>query len=155
MNALLTAFSTWLHVMSTILMVGYYIFTGLIFLPVLARQLQAEALRSLLEQVSARLRPYFAAALLAFIASGTYLMMTNQQYLGLGHFFANPWSALIVIKHFIVLAFLILAFTSERAYIPHIRAADPRPLRLFQRAVTVNILLGTLIILLTAVAQVV
>jgi hypothetical protein len=47
-------------------------------------------LRDLLEQVFIRLRPYFGGALLIFLVTGTYPMVINQSYLGLGNFFGNP-----------------------------------------------------------------
>ena len=52
--ALLVALATWLHTLATIVWIGYYLFTGLIYLPVLERQMPAAALRGLLEQISAR-----------------------------------------------------------------------------------------------------
>ena len=71
----------------------------------------------MLEQVSTRFRPFFGAALLIFLVTGTHLMLINQNYLGLGNFFGNPWSVLIVTKHVLVLAFLALAIFSERAFL--------------------------------------
>ncbi len=108
MSTFLVPLSLWLHALATIVMVGHYVFTGLIYLPVFERRMRANALCELLEQVSTRLRPYFGGSLLIFLAIGTYLMLINQKYLGLGHFFDNPWSALIVIKYVLVLAFLVL-----------------------------------------------
>ena len=35
MSMILIALSTWLHTLATIVMVGYYLFTGLVFLPVI------------------------------------------------------------------------------------------------------------------------
>jgi len=147
------AISTWLHVLATIVMVGYYLFTGLIYLPVLERRMQPDTLRDLLEQVSARLRPFFGGSLLIFLVTGAYLMLTNQSYLGLGHFFANPWSSLIVIKHGLVLAFLALAVFSERAFLPHISDQNPAALKQFFWAMNINLILGAVIVLLTAIAQ--
>src|SRR5512145_1291485 len=99
MTSVFLALSNWLHVLATIVMVGYYIFSGLIYLPVLERQMRLNALCSLLEQVSARLRPYFGGSLLIFMVTGVHLMLVNEAYLGLGNFFGNSWSVLIVIKH--------------------------------------------------------
>ncbi len=153
MSTILVALSTWFHVLATIMMVGYFLFTGLIYLPVYEHRMQANELRELLEQVSARFRPYFGGSLVIFIVSGTYLMLINQDYLGLGHFFGNPWSALIVIKHGLVLAFLALAIYSERAYLGKISDQKPAALKLFRRSVLADALLGVLILLLTSIAQ--
>jgi uncharacterized membrane protein len=153
MSTFLVALSTWLHVLATIVFIGYYLFTSQIFLPVLERHMQGNALRGLLEQLSARLRPYFGGALLVFVVTGTYLMMINKNYLGLGRFFANPWSALMVTKHVLVLAFLALAVYSERAFLGQISDQKPKALKQFRWALNINTVLGMAIILLTSIAQ--
>jgi len=153
MSTTLLALSTWLHTLATIVMIGYFVFTSLIYLPVLEHRLPANALRELLEQVSARLRPFFGGSLLIFFATGTYLMVINGNYLGLGHFFDNPWSILIVIKHVMVLAFLALAIVSEKAFLKHIGDEKPEALNQFRRALNINMLLGAVILLLTSIAQ--
>ena len=153
MSTFLVAISTWLHTLATIVMVGYFVFTSLIYLPVFERQMQANALRDLLEQVSARLRPFFGGSLLIFLVTGTYLMLINKNYLGLGNFFANPWSILIIIKHVLVLAFLALAVISERAYLGKISDQKPKALNRFRRAVNINMGMGVVILLLTSIAQ--
>ncbi len=153
MSNFLIALSTWLHALATIVMIGYYVFTSLIYLPVLERKMQANALRELLEQVSARLQPFFGGSLLIFLVTGTHLMLINKNYLGLGHFFGNPWSTLIVIKHVLVLAFLALAVFSERAFLGQISDEKPEALKQFRRALNINTILGVVILLLTAIAQ--
>ncbi len=154
MSNLTVAFSTWLHVLATIIMIGYFIFTSLIYLPVLQRQMRADALRCVLELVSARLRPYFGGSLLIFLITGTHLMLINKNYPGLGDFFANPWTVLIVIKHVLVLAFLALAMYSERVFVPRISEQNPGALSRFRWACNADTLLGAAILLLTSVAQV-
>jgi uncharacterized membrane protein len=154
MSAFLVPLSNWLHVMATIVWIGYYVFTSLIYLPVLERQMQANALRDLLEQVSARLRPFFGGSLLIFLVTGTHLMLINENYLGLGNFFGNPWSVLIVIKHVLMVAFLALAVFSERAFLRQISDQKPEALRQFRWALNINTVLGVVILLLTTIAQV-
>jgi uncharacterized membrane protein len=147
------AISTWLHALATIVMVGYFVFTSLIYLPVFDRQMQPNALRDLLEQISARLRPYFGGSLLIFLVTGTHLMLINEDYLGLGNFFSNAWSVLIIIKHVLVLVFLALAFFSERTFLAKVSDQNPAALKQFHWALNVNTLLGLVIPLLTAFAQ--
>lgn len=153
MSIILVPLSAWLHVLATVVFVGYYLFTGLIYVPILARCMPANALRDLLEQVSARLRPFFGGSLLAFMVTGTYLMLINRNYQGLGNFFANPWSVLIVIKHVLVLVFLVLAISSERVFLRQISDQKPEALERFRWAANINTGLGLVIALLTAVAQ--
>jgi len=153
MSPFLIALSTWLHTLATIVWIGYYVFTALIYLPVFEHRMQADALRDLLEGVSARLRPFFGGALLVFLVTGTHLMLINQNYLGLGNFFGNPWSVLIVIKHVLVLVFLALAVFSERAYLGQISDRKPEALKQFRWALNINMVLGVVILLLTSIAQ--
>ncbi len=154
MSTILVPLSTALHVLATIVFVGYYFFTGLIYLPVLERCVDARVLRELLEQVSGRLRPFFGGSLLMVAVTGTYLMLTNQNYQGLGNFFANPWSTLIVIKHGVILAFLVIAVFSERAFLGQISERKPEALKHFRWAADINMLLGVAIVLMTSAAQV-
>jgi len=134
-------------------MIGYYVFLTLIYLPIFENQLQANALRELLEQVSARLRPFFGGSLLVFLVTGTHLMLINEHYLGLGNFFGNAWSLLIVVKHVLIVAFLALAVFSERAYLPQISEQKPEALKRFRLAMNVNMVLGAVVLLLTSMAQ--
>jgi uncharacterized membrane protein len=154
MSLILVALSSWLHTMATIVMVGYYFFATIIYQPILERQMQADALRELLEKVSARLRPFFGASLLIFLVTGTHLMLINEDYSGLGHFFANPWSVLIVVKHVLILAFLALAIYSERAFLSKVSEEKPEALRQFHRALNINTAFGVLIILITSIARI-
>ena len=153
MTNYLVALSTWLHALATIVMIGYFIFTSLIFLPVFERQIQVNALRPLLEHISARLKPFFGGSLLIFIVTGTHLMLINENYLGLGKFFSNSWSVLMVIKHVLVVAFLALAVFSERAYLVKISDQKPEALKQFRLALNINTILGAVILLLTSIVQ--
>jgi uncharacterized membrane protein len=154
MSDFLVALSSWLHTLATIVMIGYYFFAALIYQPIFERQMQADALRELLEQVSARLRPFFGASLLIFLLTGTHLMLINEDYPGLGHFFANPWSVLIVVKHVLILAFLALAIYSERAFLSKVCDERPEALTQFHRALNINTAFGMIIILITSIARI-
>lgn len=152
-NVYLVAISTWLHALAMIVMVGYFIFAGLVYLPVLERQMQTSALRDLLEKISARLKPFFGGSLLIFLVTGTHLMLINASYLGLGNFFANLWSVLIVVKHVLVVVFLALAVLPERAFLGKISDENPAALKKFRWSLNINALVGVVIILLTTIAQ--
>lgn len=153
MDTLFVALSTWLHTLATIVMIGYFLFTSMIYLPVFEQQFDGNAIRELLERISARLRPFFGGSLLVFMFTGTHLMLINEDYLGLGNFFVNVWCSLMVIKHGLVLVFLTLAIYSERAYLPKISNDKPETLKQFRWTLNINMLLGLLIILLTSIAQ--
>ncbi len=128
MSAVVIALFTWLHTLATVVFVGHYVFLTLVYLPVLERRTNCDQLRELLVQVTGRLRPYFGGSLLVFLVTGTYLMFANPQYLGLGNFFGNAWSVLLVTKHVLVVAFLALAIYSEQAIMIRISDRQPRAL---------------------------
>jgi uncharacterized membrane protein len=151
MSTFLVALSLWLHTVATVVMFGHYIFMRLIYLPIFERQVQRNALQELLEQTSGRLRPFFGGSLLIFLVTGTYLMLINESYLGLGNFFGNSWSTLIVIKHALVIVFLVLAIYSERAFL--VKINEPSALKQFRRTLNINMILGMVIVLLTSIAQ--
>ena len=153
MSTFPVALSTWLHTLATIVMIGYFVFTSLIYLPVLERHTRADELCELMEQVSSQLRPFFGGSLLTFLVTGTYLMVINKSYLGLGQFFVNPWSILMVVKHGLLLVFLGLAVVSERAFQRQISDNNPPALRRFRWSLNLNMLLGLVILLLTSIAQ--
>jgi uncharacterized membrane protein len=153
MTTILIALSTWLHNLATIVMVGYFFFSGLIYLPVFQLSMPQDALRELLEHVSTRLRPFFGGSLLIYLVTGTYLMLINDSYLGLGNFFANPWSILIILKHAVVVVFLALAILSERAYMGKISENNPKALKQFSLTLNINTILGMVILLMTSFAQ--
>ncbi len=153
MSSILVALSTSLHVLATIVMIGYFIFAGQIYLPVFECQMRANQLRNSLEQVSARLRPFFGGSLLIFLVTGAHLMLINESYPGLGNFFANPWTVLILVKHVLVVAFVALAMLSERAFVPQIGEQNPGALKRFREALNFNAALGVVVILLTSFAQ--
>ena len=153
MSTFLVVLSVWLHALATIVMIGHYLFASLIYLPILEQQMQSNALRDLLEQVSARLRLLFGGSLLIFLVTGTHLMMINEDYLGLGNFFGNSWSILIIVKHVLVVAFLALAIVAERNYVGKISDDKPEILQRYRLSLYGNMALGMLIILLTSIAQ--
>jgi uncharacterized membrane protein len=153
MSSFVVGLSTWLHTLATVVFIGHYLFMSLVYLPVLERQASGESLRKLLEEVSSRLRPYFGGSLLIFLVTGTHLMLINKDYLGLGNFFGNAWSVLIVIKHVLVLAFLAVAVFSERVFLSKVSDDNPRVLKQFRQALNANLLLGAAILLLTTLAQ--
>jgi uncharacterized membrane protein len=154
MSTLLVILSTWLHMLATVLMFGYYVLLVLVFLPVLKNKAHGAELRDLLKDISKRLQPYFGGALLIFLVTGTYLMMINPNYLGLGHFFDNPWSVVIVVKHVLVLVFLAIGITADRMYVDKISDDQPQVLKRYEASLYLDLALGLLILLLTAAAQV-
>lgn len=78
MTTPLIALSTWLHALATIILIGYYLFTSLIFLSIFERQMNLSALREMLEQINNRLRPYFGGSLLIFSYLGLVILLLTS-----------------------------------------------------------------------------
>jgi uncharacterized membrane protein len=146
------ALSTWLHTLATVVMVGHYALTSLVYLPIYERQIEGVALSNLFNAISLRLRPFIGASLLIFIVTGIHLMLGSEKYLGLGNF-GNLWGALIVIKHVVVIAFIGLGIFTERALVSQLSKERPESLNQLRLALNAMTILGAGVLLLTAIAQ--
>ena len=148
----LVAISTWLHSLATAVMVGHYFLLALVYLPVYESQLNEAAVSKLLENISGRLRPFIGGSVLILLITGTYLMMTNQNYLGIGNF-SNLWGIMIVVKHMVVLAMIVLGVYAERVLSPRLSGRKLEALYQFRLAMSIMLILGVLVLLLTTIAQ--
>jgi uncharacterized membrane protein len=147
----------WLHTLALVIVLGYYGILGWITIPALERSLDLPAQVKVLVAIERRALPLVLLSVVLFVVTGTYLLVVNPQYAGLGHFFATTWSSLIVIKHGVVIVLVVLGVildwlirdvgqeTDERR-----RKAGLRRIRLGAEGATA---LGALAILLTAAAQ--
>jgi len=108
MSQILFSLFTWLHAIATVLFIGQYLLLTLIYLPAFGRQ-KTEAAGPILSEISKRSRVWMYASLLAFIATGIYLMIVDPNYLGIGDF-GNPWSIAMLVKHLLIVAMIGLGF---------------------------------------------
>jgi uncharacterized membrane protein len=126
-------------------------------LPALERSLDRPAQAAALVAIERRALPLVAVSLVLFVATGTYLLVINPQYAGLGDFFASTWTTLMLVKHVLVVGLVVLGVYVDRlirhlgeATSENARESAQRRLGLSAEAATG---LGALIVLLTAAAQ--
>jgi len=146
----LIVLSNWLHALATVVLIGHYSLLALIYWPALSAPAAPDLGRWLL-RAGERAQPYLSGAVLVFIATGTLLMLVDDQYLGLGAI-DNAWSWLLIIKHVLVLGLIALAIFADRTMLPR-AANDPAALGRYRLAVWAITASGALVLLLTAMMQ--
>jgi uncharacterized membrane protein len=158
MNDLLLAGASWLHLLATVVFIGFYVLSGLIISPA-AAQTSVKNRGSLIVALYGKARPFVVGALLVFIVTGAYMTLVNPQYTGLMKF-DNAWSWLIVGKHVVVVLLIGVGLFLQRVPVEKMAAAidagDERSIVLLAgRVRTLELLaalLGVIILLLTALA---
>jgi hypothetical protein len=146
MSQFLLILTNWLHTLATVMLVGHYFLLALVYWPLVAGPGGA----GLLPRVAERARLYLSGSVLAFIATGTYLMVVDGQYLGLGAI-GNAWSWLVIAKHVLVLALIAMSIYADRSLAP--RAADASALARYRQMLWAWVAGGAGVLLLTALMQ--
>lgn len=151
MSQVLIALSTWLHALATIVLIGHYLLLSLIYLPVLAKNGPA------LSEISKRSRSWLYISLLVFAVTGTYLMLIDSGYLGFMDF-GNFWGVMMFTKHILVFVMIALGFWFNAIWRvgPMMSSNNSAELGIkrFRSYCNWMTILGVLILLLTALAQV-
>jgi uncharacterized membrane protein len=149
--------ATWLHTVAFVIAWGYYGILGRIVLPALEHSLDRGALASTLVAVERRALPIVGLSVVLFTVTGSYLLVVDPLYAGLGNFAASTWTMLMLVKHLVVIGLVLLAVAVDRLIaragrMPNAEAADGnlRRLRVCAEGATG---LGALIVLLTVAAQ--
>jgi uncharacterized membrane protein len=157
--------SYWLHMLATVISVGGLATLALIVLPITRRSLEKEAYAKLVRAITTRLIPIGWFSLAMLVVTGLIQMSANENYLG---FLAiqNSWAVSILLKHIVFGSVLLLVFYQAWNLNPALERAelrrrhgeeDPQADKLLQRGerlITLNLLLGVIILLLTAVARI-
>jgi uncharacterized membrane protein len=99
----------WLHTIAFVIAWGYYGVLARIVLPALERSLDLPAQASTLVAIERRALPFIGLTLVLFLATGTYLLLIDPQYAGLGNVFASTWTRLMLVKHTLVAGMVVLA----------------------------------------------
>lgn len=154
---LVLLFAIALHTVAFVIAWGYYGILGRIVLPALRRSLDPPAATGTLVAIEARALPLVLFSVVLFIVTGTYLLFMSPGYAGLGDFFANSWSALMLAKHVVVVALVALGIVVDRlvrrAGAASDDAARSAALGRVELAAEATTGLGAVIVLLTAAAQ--
>jgi uncharacterized membrane protein len=157
MNPVFLSICIALHTLSTVLLVGNYVLSALVVVPVLRRLVPEEEQSRLLPALVARSRPWVLSSIATFIVTGTLMLVTDSHYQGFMEI-GNPWSVLIYAKHILVLGWIALGVYLDMGVTRRLagaRASDrPGLLAQFWRMNGLSAAGGVIIILLTAVVQV-
>lgn len=156
--------SFWLHMIVTVTWIGGLAVISMLVIPIARKNLDSEAYAKFIRAINKRLDPAGWFGLAGFTVTGLIQMSANPNYEG---FLAvsNPWSQAILIKH--ILFFLIIGLSAYQTWqvTPAIeRAALLRATgkpadqenelqRKEQNLMRANLLLGVIILLLTAIAR--
>jgi uncharacterized membrane protein len=148
----------WLHTVAFVIAWGYYGILGRMVLPALERSLDGRAGTAALVAIEGRALPLIVLSLVLFTVTGSYLLVVDPKYTGLGDFFSSTWTVLMLVKHVLVVGMVALGVVVDRlirraaeAASDEARAAALRRVALSAEAATA---LGALIALSTAAAQV-
>ena len=149
--------ATWLHLIATVAMLGYYAIVGLLVLPVLRRIVPGRELGDSIAAIERRALPLIIGSLAVFLATGVYLMGADARYGGVGDVTGSAWATLFLAKHLVVgvmvgLGVYIDALIVRRIAPPEAtdQTAAARTLAVVAGVMT---LLGAVVLLLTAAAQ--
>ena len=147
----------WIHTLAFVIAWGYYGVLARIILPGLERSLDRPGQIAALGAIERRALPLVILSLVLFTVTGTYLLLTDPKYAGLGNFFASTWTTLMLIKHVVVIVLVGLAVIVDvlirRLGDVGDATAQSSSLRRVALAAEGATGLGALIVLLTAAAQ--
>lgn len=145
-----------LHTIAFVIVWGYYGILARIVLPALERSLAGSTLGHTLLAIERRAVPLLVLSVVLFLATGTYLLLTDPEFEGLGAV-RGSWSTLMLLKHLVVAVFIalgvavdILVRLVDEAEDDVTRTTSLRRVRWSAEAATV---VGAVIALLTVAAQ--
>jgi hypothetical protein len=148
--------SSWLHLVATVVLLGYVGVTGLVVLPVLRRDVDLPRVCALTAAFERRALPGVVVALVAFLATGVYLTVSDARYGGAGNVVESSWATIITLKHVLVAVVLGLGLYADGLIARKLAIADApdRGAALARLDIVVKAMTGAgaAVLLLTAVA---
>jgi uncharacterized membrane protein len=148
--------ATWIHTLAIVVLLGYYATLSLVVLPWLSSGGSTEPGR-VIAAIERRALPWILASIVLFTVTGVVLMAAHSGT-------NADWTTLIIVKHLIVVGMVILGVVIDRVLVPRVDgtwwtpavvpATDARDLRPIVQASAVMSVLGAVVLLLTAAAQV-
>ena len=154
----------WLHMVTTVVWIGGLALLTLFLLPAARQTLSAKEISLLLDKIQPRFNALGWFSLITLLGTGLVQMSANPNYHGLLAI-NNNWSAAILAKHIVFLAMICVnvyltwwllpahrratMLLSMGAETPEIAQLASRQARLMQ----LNLLLGVVVLGLTAVAR--
>lgn len=154
----------WLHMLATVIWIGGLATLAILVLPAAQQVLDAGAFARLLDSIQRRLDPVGWICLLVLVGTGMFQMSASPNYQG---FLAisNTWATAILIKHLVFLIMIGISAYLTWGLLPRLKreallqakgkeAPDKVNLRQQEvRLLNLNLLLGALILALTAIAR--
>lgn len=145
--------ATWLHLLATVALLGYYAILGVVVLPVLERGRPAAEAAEAVRALEARGLPAIVASLVAFVVTGVWLMLTDDRSGGLGDI-GSTWATIFLVKHGLILGMVGVGAWFDLLAVRASGSTDPAAqLRRLRGAAVVMTILGALVLLLTAAGQ--
>lgn len=146
-----------LHTVAFVIAWGYYGILGRMVLPALERSLEPASVATTLEEIERRALPLVILSVILFVMTGTYLLVTDPSYAGLGAI-DSTWATLMLVKHVAVIVLVALGVVIDFAIHSVAHAATEagfrRDLGRLRWLVEGATAVGGVIALLTAAAQV-
>lgn len=160
--ALLLSF--WLHMLATVIWLGSLAALAIFILPSMRQSLKPADYANGVVSLNRRLDPlgWFCLGLLTF--TGLLQMDSSSSYQGL-FIVSNAWSMAMCAKHIVFLGMIVVSGYLTWSVAPGLQAAaiqrargkravDQLVLRRFQVLITVNLVLGVLVLVFTALARI-
>lgn len=144
-------FATWLHLLATVALIGYYSITGLVVLPAIGHVVSIPQQAEAMGHVERRGLPLVLVSLATFLATGIYLMVVDPAYGGLGEF-GGAWATVFLVKHLAVLAMVGVGMWFDAVVVRAV-GGGVAAVRRISMIAGIMTGLGAIVLLLTAVGQ--
>jgi uncharacterized membrane protein len=149
--------ATWLHLLATVALLGYYAILCLVVLPAIRGVLPARELGESIAALERRATPVILGSLVIFLATGVFLMTTDSRYGGVGDVASSTWSSLLLGKHLVIGVMVAIAVYIDALVVRGFAApgspGQPAALRRLAQSAGLMTVLGAVVLLLTAAAQ--
>lgn len=149
--------ATWLHLVATVALIGYYAILGVVVLPALRTIVAAPELAASVVTMERRATPLIVGSLAIFLATGVYLMGNDPQSGGIGNVTDSSWATLVLAKHGLVAVMVGIGFYVDALIVRRFGAPEienlPAAIRRLVMSTGAITILGALVLLLTAAAQ--
>jgi uncharacterized membrane protein len=160
--ALSTAY--WFHMLATVLWIGSLVALSSLILPAARKVLDPETYLKLLTALQKRLDPLGWFSVIVLLASGMFQMSANPNYAGFLAF-GSLWASSILVKHILFGVMVLISGYITWGLMPALKQAalleahgkaseDQRSLQDREQTLQrLNLILGVLVLLLTAIAR--
>jgi uncharacterized membrane protein len=118
--------ATWFHTLGFVIAWGYYGVLGRVILPGLAGALGRPAQVDALAAIERRALPLVLLSVVLFTVTGTWMLVVDPAYAGLGNVAASTWTVLMFAKHVLVVGMVVAGIAVHRLILRLEHPADDR-----------------------------